>query len=196
MPSRRRWQKCTTPPGRGSIRQNGSVTSRGPNHRAKCSASVQTLKRISRGASMTREKFTSVASAVRMVSFAMLASFVGQRFYVGLQAVEPLLPDHALAADPVLDGRERDRLQMTGAHTADLFGPDQPARFQNLKMLQDRRQRHGQRLGQLADGGGATAEPLHDGPPGRVRQGMKHTVERGTIVSHRTNYIGSADAVN
>src|ERR1700730_4574897 len=100
------------PSGRGSIRQNGMSTRRGANHWAKCSASVHTRNTSSRGASTRRESFRSAAASGQVNSFFTFGLLITQSPDVGFHAVETLVPDHALAADPVLGGRQRGRLEV------------------------------------------------------------------------------------
>ncbi len=63
----------------------------------------------------------------------------------------------------------------------------QPARFENLQVLHHRRQRHGQRLGQLTHRGGAAAQPFDHPTTCRVGQGMKDLVQRSALVKHLPN---------
>ncbi len=56
-------------------------------------------------------------------------------------------------------------------------------------MLNDRRQRDGERLGELADRCRSEAETLHHHPPGRYRQGLEEEIDRSLLVKHRLKYI-------
>ncbi|GIL40035.1 hypothetical protein TMPK1_22720 [Rhodospirillales bacterium TMPK1] len=55
-------------------------------------------------------------------------------------------------------------------------------------MLHHRRQRHGQRLGEFADGGGAAAQPLDHDPSRWIGKRLKDEIERGLIVKHSLKY--------
>lgn len=55
-------------------------------------------------------------------------------------------------------------------------------------MLDNRRERHGKRLGKLADRGWTSGQSLHHDSPGRIRQCMEQEIERGALVSHALMY--------
>jgi STAS domain len=104
------------------------------------------------------------------------------------EPVEAALPARPPFGDPTLSGPQRRRLDVTGAHPPDLFGPDESARLQNMEMLDDPGKRHGERFGELADRGGSAAQPLHHDPAGGIRQRLEHAVERRRLVKHSLKY--------
>src|ERR1017187_1012122 len=76
------------------------------------------------------------------------ASGLGQ---VVAEPVEASLPAGPALGDPVLGSAERGRLDAAGADPASLLRTHQPACLKHLDVLDNRRQRHRQRPGQLAD---------------------------------------------
>jgi hypothetical protein len=54
-------------------------------------------------------------------------------------------------------------------------------------MLQEGRQRHAERLGELADGGGAAAKLLKHRAPRRIGERMEDIIERGGLIRHMPN---------
>lgn len=89
--------------------------------------------------------------------------------------------------DPLFRAQECLWIDGAGADASDFLGSDETALLENLKMLQDRRQRHLERLGQLAHRRRAAAQMLHHTPPGRISEGVKHTIQITGIVKHATN---------
>jgi len=104
--------------------------------------------------------------------------FFGVLGEVFAKPVEAPFPARSSLRDPVLGRPQRRRLDAEGPYPADLLGPDESARFQDLEVLQHARERHGERLGQRADRSGPAAQPLYHEPPGRVRQGLEQEIER------------------
>ena len=84
-----------------------------------------------------------------------------------------------MLGDPLLDRAHRRRLETACADAADLLGADQAALLQHVDVLDDGRQRHRERLGELADRGRALAQPGDDRAPARVGEGTEGPVERG-----------------
>src|SRR5690606_12853923 len=69
------------------------------------------------------------------------------RFDEGGEAVGAALPDGALPGEPVLGGGEARGVDLAGAHTAALFGADQPRRLEHRQMLQKGGQANREGLG-------------------------------------------------
>jgi hypothetical protein len=66
---------------------------------------------------------------------------------------------------------------VAGSDASDFLGADQAAIFEDLQVLENRRQRHLQRLGQLAYGC-RTARQMFDYPPSAgVGECLKHAIE-------------------
>jgi hypothetical protein len=63
-----------------------------------------------------------------------------------------------------------------------------------LQVLHDRRQRHGQRLRQLAHRGGAEAQPLHERAPRRVGERLEDEIERSGAHASTPCLAGRSDA--
>jgi hypothetical protein len=103
---------------------------------------------------------------------------------IGLKAVEPALPDRALLGDPALGGGERRRLDPAGAHPPLLLAAHQPARFEQLEVLQHGGKRHAQRLRQLADRRRRANEAREHAAAGRVGERLEGEVEAGRLVKH------------
>ena len=107
------------------------------------------------------------------------------------KALELALPARAPRADPLLDRPQRRRLDPAGPHTPDLVGADEAARLEHVKVLYHRRQRHRQRLGELADRCRSVAQPLDDRPSMRIRQRVKDPIDvvsSGPTLKHLLNY--------
>jgi uncharacterized protein (TIGR02453 family) len=64
--------------------------------------------------------------------------------------VEAALPGRPPLGNLLLGRPQHRRLDAACAHPPGLFGPDEPARLQDLEVLDHHRQRHGERLGELA----------------------------------------------
>lgn len=68
------------------------------------------------------------------------------------------------------------------------FRADETTFFQHFEMLKKRRQRHVERLREIADGGRPGTEGGQHRAPGGVGEGMKRIVEAALLVSHVANY--------
>ena len=101
------------------------------------------------------------------------------------EAVEVLLPPGPPGRQPLLGRAQARRLDLHGADTADLLRLHQPGGLEHLHVLDDRGQRHGERLRQLAHRRRAVAEPFDDGTAGRIGEGLEGVVEhRGIRIVH------------
>src|SRR3954470_3324706 len=56
---------------------------------------------------------------------------------IGLEAVEPRLPDRALLLEPVLRADERVGAEAAGAHAAGFLGLHEPARLQHMDVFHE-----------------------------------------------------------
>ena len=69
----------------------------------------------------------------------------------GSEAVELCGPEALVAIEPVVGLLHRSGLQPAGDRAPTFAARDQPGARQDVEVLHDRRQRHGERLGQIAD---------------------------------------------
>jgi len=67
-------------------------------------------------------------------------------------------------------------------------GPHEATCFENLKMLNNGRERDGKRLSQIADRRRTQAEPTDDLSSDGRRQGVKNQIEPRLIVKHLLKY--------
>ena len=115
-----------------------------------------------------------------------------------LEGIETAFPEPAVARNPCRGLGERSRLQTAQPYPAILSRADEAGPRQDLDVLQDGRQRHGEWLRELTDGGLRLGEPRQDGSPRRVGQGREGRVERRgmLIVNHPVNlYARSGNVV-
>src|SRR6516162_11781532 len=130
-PSGERMPKRNRPPGRASAFQDSTSKPFGPHQRARCAASVQTLKTRLRGASYSRSRTSTrpagtpaaapsaasplAASLLSVMRLAVMCWLLGlQLAQVVAQAVEALLPEAAVVLDPVGDLLQGAGLQPAG----------------------------------------------------------------------------------
>ena len=66
---------------------------------------------------------------------------------------------------------------------------DQARPLEHLHVLGDRRERHGERRGELADRGLSLGEASQDGPAGRVGQGGEDLVDRARVRPLKQNHV-------
>src|SRR5206468_6299955 len=96
------------PPGRPSNSAIKLPTIFGPHHFCRCSGCVNTSKTRSRGASKMRSTTSSLVGTSTTLSLAAMSLLLQLQFLqVLVQTVEPLLPDDAIALDPLVDLFER-----------------------------------------------------------------------------------------
>ena len=103
------------------------------------------------------------------------------------EAVESVLPQRAVLGDPTLGPFQAAGLEAARAHPTDLLGPDHAAVLQDLDVLHDGRERHGERLGEVADRDRAPAQPLDHRATRRVGQGPEGVVELRRVCHHSTS---------
>src|SRR5215470_14782646 len=139
MPKRNR------PPGRASAFQERTAKPLGPHQRARCAASVQTLKTRLRGASYSRSRTsTRAAGATDAASLlpVMLRTLALQLAEIVAQAIQALLPEAPVMLEPighVLEGRG---LEPAGPTLRRPSALDQPGALQHLQMLGDAGKTH------------------------------------------------------
>src|SRR5580704_16753179 len=134
--------KRQTPPGRNSKRDVVVVKPFGPHHCARCFASVHTENTRSRGASNSRMPMIERGSLCRSrLLFTAMSFNLGfrrfglQHFQIGVEAIETLLEEPAIAFEPIVDVFERLRLDAAGAELRFAAARDQAGALQHLEML-------------------------------------------------------------
>ena len=111
--------------------------------------------------------------------------------------IEAFGPEPLVAVEPFISFVHR-RGAQPARHDAPALLPGDEARIlEHVEMLQDRRQRHGKGLGEIADADGvALAEAGQQRPARRIGEGGKGAVEGGgLIVNHKVKYKGAAGCV-
>jgi len=94
------------------------------------------------------------------------------------ERVEPLLPELAIAGEPLrrlLHGFGRQR---AADDPTLLFASDQPRVLENAQVLHEAGQRHWKRLRKLGYGPAAVGKPFHDFAARRIRERREDCVER------------------
>src|SRR5258705_9522839 len=102
-------------------------------------------------------------------------------FEMRCERVQPSLPGHASGEDPLLQGAKAPRFEPTPTNAATLLPRDQAGRRQDLKVLVDPRERHGERRRHLGDAGMPARESFDDGPAGGIGEGSKRVVEGAAL---------------
>ncbi len=98
-------------------------------------------------------------------------------------------PEAAPCAEPLLSALQGSRGEAHDSNAPDLFRPHKATGLQHMQMLQERRHRHLEGLGQFADGRRAAAQALHHGPTCRISQGTEDGPEVGETVRHAPDHI-------
>jgi hypothetical protein len=108
----------------------------------------------------------------------------------GCQAIEPVVPKAFVAGEPLHGAFHGSGLQATPHGAAALGALDQVGPGQHVEVLHDRGQRHRERLGQLCHRLAVLPRQLlEDGPPRRVCQRGKRTIELFVLnVNHVVKY--------
>src|ERR1035438_4817099 len=176
--------KRQTPPLRNSNRLVVVVKPSGPHHCAKCFGSVKAANTSSRDASNTPVPTMERGSRSRSMLFVavtlafLAASFGLQRLQIIVEAIEPLLPEPAVFAEPVVNRLEPRRLKPAGPPLRIARARDQPGMLEHLEMLGDGGPAHLERLGEVAHRGLAQREPGEDRAPRRGGR-RRHRWPRG-----------------
>src|SRR5439155_9747477 len=114
-----------------------------------------------------------------------------QVFEVIVQLIEAAFPVRALRNHPLLRLLQRLRRELIGSYPSRLSRPNQTAVLQHVQVLGERRQRHLERLRQLAHRGRTAAQSFKHSPSGWVREGLKDTIERDGLVRHLPHYTAA-----
>src|SRR6266576_6678620 len=135
------------PPGRASNSARGMPTPIGPHHFCTCSGRVNTSKTRSRGASKTRSMTSSLIGISVTSSLAGMSLLLHLQFLqVLVQTIEPLLPDVAIALDPLIDLFERARLERRRPPLRLLAARHESRAFEHLDVLAHRGEAHVERF--------------------------------------------------
>jgi hypothetical protein len=103
-----------------------------------------------------------------------------------VQAVEARVPEFFVALQPIHRSFQRTALELTAHHAAGLAAHDEPGIFQNTEMLDESRQRHRERLRELADRTFAALELREHSTARGIGEGTENGVEpAGRIVNHK-----------
>jgi len=102
------------------------------------------------------------------------------------QPVQPGVPEFLVALEPVERALHRPGLELAAHDAAHFFPGDQTGILENGQMLDDSRQRHADRRGELADRALAMPEPHQDSAPRRIGERAEDGIQpaRG-IVNHK-----------
>ena len=150
------------PPTRRSKRQCVFFMPCGPNHSANCSGSVQAANtRAGAASKVWRHDQRAVVrnGACDHRSFPSIGAFRCRALEIGFELVELLLPEAAIFLDPVGGGAQALAAQFAAPPLRLGVTLDQAGIGQHFQMPRHRRQRHVERLGDLAHRGRARGEP-------------------------------------
>jgi len=105
----------------------------------------------------------------------------------GGKAVKAFGPEARVTIEPVHGLLHRRRGEAARHRAAGLLARNQAGIRQHVEMLDDRRQRHRKRLGQLAHGDAFLLDqPRQQGAAGRIGKGGKGTVQRRVLILNHT----------
>jgi hypothetical protein len=119
--------------------------------------------------------------SVVVINNSVLFFLIGQEV---AQPVEPVLPARTPLGEPLLGESQAGRRDVEGANAPDLLRMDESAGFEDLQVLADGGERHGQRACELGHGGWALAEALDESATGGIGEGLEDTVEVGGALGH------------
>src|SRR5712691_6401489 len=157
-----------------------------------CSHEMCASNTRSRGASKIRVVTISRSDGVVTVSWllfppiALLLSSSLELVQVLVQPVVALLPELAVALDPLVGLLQRPGLEPGGPPLPLPPPRDQPRPLQHLQVLRDRRQAHLERFRQLGDGGLPRRQPREDRPSRGIREGPEGAVQPFGGLRHST----------
>src|SRR5436309_2207934 len=171
------------PPGRASNSATALLTPFGPHHFCRCSGCVNTSKTRSRGASKTRSMTNSLIGISTTSSLAAMSLLLHLQFLqVLVETIEPLLPDDAIAPDPLVDLFERARLERRRPPLRLLAARHESRAFEHLEVLAHSGEAHLERLRDLGHRRATLRETREDRTPRRVGEGTEREAE--AIDSH------------
>ncbi len=99
------------------------------------------------------------------------------------------MPERLRVVEPAIHRTKPTHVELAALHAAMLHGGHQPGRLEDAQVLEDGRQRHVERLGQLADRRPAAGQPRQHGAARRVGERAKHRVQPGFLIHNQlVNY--------
>ena len=102
------------------------------------------------------------------------------------QPIQPRVPEFLVALEPFKRHFHRSGVDLAVHDAADLFPLDQAGILENRQMLDDARQRHADRRGQLSDRALAVPQPEQDRAPRRIGERAEDRIEAARrIVNHK-----------
>jgi hypothetical protein len=110
-----------------------------------------------------------------------LVGFVGVRGEEVAEPVETAFPQGPPLVDPVLGRAQRGRLDRAGAHPPDLLRADEAAGLEHLDVLDHRRERHLERLRELAHRRRPTRQAVDHRAAAGVSERVEDLVERRMV---------------
>src|SRR5262249_55467262 len=190
--------KRQTPPGRKSNLEVVVVKPNGPHHCARCFGLVQAEKTSARGASNSRvpmidrgsrSRSTRLVAAIFSVLRAWLVMatllntllvriFRLQLLQIGIQPIETLVEKTPVMIEPVVDVLEHARLDPARPPLRLAASRDQAGALQHFEVFGNRRQAHGERLGEFGHRGLTQGQSRKNRPAGRVGKRGEGSIER------------------
>lgn len=102
------------------------------------------------------------------------------------QPIQPRVPEFLVALEPFERHSHRSGVELAVHDAADLFPLDQAGILEDRQMLDDARQRHADRRGQLSDRALAMPQPEQDRAPRRIGERAEDRIEAARrIVNHK-----------
>ena len=156
--------------------RRGPRSGAGTHHCSSWDGSVHARQTTARGARMTRCRvrsrsgFTAAPSVVSVTNCSRRSVRSSQM--------------RRCSASQSSTRASRSPVEHARADPAGLRGADQPVRLEGPHVLHERRERHRELAGELADARRGLAEPSDHGTAGRVRERDEHAVQLLRILSH------------
>src|SRR5262245_10478231 len=151
----------------------------GPRHCARCLGSVKAKNTSSRGASSSRLPMIERGSVSRsMLFFAPILLLLRlQSFEIVFETIEALLPQAAIAFEPIVNALQCGRFEPTGAPLRRAAARDQACVLQYLQVLGYGGTTHLEWFCKLADSRLTQRETREDGATRRIRERGKGSAE-------------------
>jgi len=100
------------------------------------------------------------------------------------ETVELVVPELAIHVEPGRRLTQRCGVEPDVSDPSDATPLDEPSALEHAQVLADRRERHGERPGQLAHGVLALGQACHDRAARGVGEGVEDAVEGTGLVNH------------
>jgi hypothetical protein len=105
------------------------------------------------------------------------------------KTVELRIPERLRLGEPAVDRIKGADVDLAALHAAVLHGGHKARRLEHAKMLEDRGQRHVERLGQLAHRRPAAGQPREHGTARRIGERAEHRIQPGFLIHYQlVNY--------